>query len=809
MFSDTDEQYLINSFRDNKVVLFLGAGASYGSTTSRGDKIPLGEDLTAFLRMLVSDPDPGLRLDQIGKDVQRMYGDAGLRRKLEDKFLGTRPSAELETLFSFKWNRCYTLNYDDTIEGISRYKAAQRHRYYVGTDKVEPVEDSGDLQIVHLNGSIRDYDKGIVLTDREFRARIRKHTPWYQACASDFASKTFIFIGTKLDEPIFKAYIESIEEEGSFARSFLVTPDDINARDKLDLKDINIEHLKNTLEDFVLWLHEVKHLIEGGDSNNVRHLIEVGGQAWLEANKPHNRPDQARLRRNFYSGMYPTWQCIAAGWPAKISALNDTLKKIRDFERIDEGGVFLLKGQAGSGKTTALMHALYEISLEKKKRVFEFSGEGFEDLQTSVAALLRQQKKCVENFIVWVPDFQIYADEFEKISRFAKSKGIKIVGELRSSDWSGRFYGKHAEASMVAIISQLKDNDYEILADAIQEYATAPEFRKLSKQNQVKSLKKSRNQLLILMMEATKQRPFEEIIEHEYDSLSDNDVQAFLCIVALITKSRSRLSVSDYHSMVSLFGLRGSLAGCVARLDGIIELTSRNTVIGRHESYLNHILSSAAELSTLYDACLAILRSFTVYKEPYVLNAGKIKGNILKFLMRGDFLSVTLRGDRQLVERLYDELEYDYQNDGHYWLQRGKYYRSLGSVDNHKKALDFFDRAVQAYDNPFARHSLAQQKLIYCAKFNTPTPYLEKLLEDGVAELNHQLFIRQDADDEYPIVALATSHPDVLLAWGRREAAKSICREYHKMLQDFAKGMSRRDKQVDNAIAQCLQTVLS
>lgn len=238
-------------------------------------------------------------------------------------------------------------------------------------------------------------------------------------------------------------------------------------------------------------------------------------------------------------------------------------------------------------------------------------------------------------------------------------------------------------------------------------------------------------------------------------------------------------------------------------------MTSDGMLVGRHESYVSHILSHAASVQTIFEACLAIFRSFTMFEVPFVINAGKIKGNILKFMMRGSFLMQVFRQERALVERIYEELEYDFQNDGHFWLQRGKFYRSFSSRDSQEIALKHFERSVEAYDNPYARHSLAQQKLIYCAQFNISTPHLEALMAEGVAELLKQAVIRKDAEDEYPLVALATSHPKVLYSWGRVSDAKAACREYHKHLTELDKQMSRSDPEIQLALKYCLQVAIS
>ncbi|WP_158972329.1 P-loop NTPase [Chachezhania sediminis] len=803
MFEAAEQEYLIRAYRENNVVLFLGAGASYGSETSTGEAIPLGKNLSSFFREMIGETDESLRLDQLGKDVRRFYGEEGLRKKLEEKFMETRPSQDLIDLFSFSWNRCYTLNYDDTIEGVPRKGRVQRHRYYSGTDKVEESRGANDLQIVHLNGSILKYEKGIVLTDKEFRSGIRKRNPWYEKCASDFASKTFIFVGTELDEPIFKAYVEELEDVSTFAKSFLLTPGVIADRDNVELQDLNIVHKQSTLSDLVQWLRRNKAKFDSDSATLNEALVEVGSPIWVSGNIDKSAFASSQLKRSFYSGVYPTWQCVASDWPAPISIISSCLNEIKDFQRAASKGLCIVVGQAGSGKTTSIMSSLYALSKEGSCRVFEFKGDGLDDLDVALRGL-NPSEWSGSSCIIWVPDIQIYADEIEKISRLCKSSGCIIVGELRSSDWSGRFFRKHRFADKLIEIGRLKPADYDVLAQAIQDFAIAPEFRKLSRQAQVDQLKRSKDQLLILMLEATKQRPFEEIIENEYFSIDDAEARAFLCIVALITMTRSRLSISDYHAITSQFGLRSSLSVCLTQLEGIVQISGQGKLIGRHESYLNHVISATADLDTIFDACLAIFRSFTIYEVPFVVNAGKVKGNILKFMMRGQFLMQVLRDSRELVSRLYEELEYDYQSDGHYWLQRGKFCRSMGGIDNQETALRFLKRSVEAYDNSYSRHSLAQQKLIYCSMFKTSTPYLEALMAEGVAELKTQAITRVDAEDEYPLVALANSHPKALIAWGRGEDAKRVCREYHAQLSQMDKQMPFEDREVRDALRFCL-----
>jgi hypothetical protein len=86
------------------------------------------------------------------------------------------------------------------------------------------------VQCVHLHGSVLDPAKGYTFTLEDFAGQTAQPTnPWYQAMADDMMSRTFLFVGTRLNEPPFYHYLSLRSQRGRGtqevrAKAFVVSP---------------------------------------------------------------------------------------------------------------------------------------------------------------------------------------------------------------------------------------------------------------------------------------------------------------------------------------------------------------------------------------------------------------------------------------------------------------------------------------------------------------------------------------------------------------------------------------------------------
>jgi NAD-dependent SIR2 family protein deacetylase len=154
------------------------------------------------------------------------------------------------------WYRIYTANIDDVLENAYSPVGAQTlvpitcpHPYQ------EPDIWYEKVQCVHLHGSVLDFSKGFTFTFDEFARLTASPNPWYQAMVDDMQSKSFVYMGTRLNEPPFYHYLEmrSQRARGAIehrARAFLVAPTVPHIR-RRQLEDKGIVVVEASAEEFL------------------------------------------------------------------------------------------------------------------------------------------------------------------------------------------------------------------------------------------------------------------------------------------------------------------------------------------------------------------------------------------------------------------------------------------------------------------------------------------------------------------------------------------------------------------------------
>lgn len=132
--------------------------------------------------------------------------------------------------------------------------------------------------------------------------------------------------------------------------------------------------------------------------------------------------------------------------------------------------------------------------------------------------------------------------------------------------------------------------------------------------------------------------------------------------------------------------------------------------------------------------------------------------------------------------KFYSQFEISLQLDGHFWLQYALLLRRIG---RQTAALEMLGKSIEAFPgNSYARHALAQQKLIVASQHSSFSKETERLIDEAVGSLmerHHSMGFQRSrgAVDEYPIVALGYYHIDALMAHDMVERAKKAARTYY------------------------------
>ena len=802
-----DEVLLTSSMQLGEAVLVLGAGASYTSENTAGEHVKQGDELAKVLSERAGLEYGGESLPVVLTAVRgNILSDMEIWRVYEREFKGIKPSYELESIFKYAWRRIYTWSIDDALDNIITSRV-QRPRYFNGIkDSAVDSEDPSNIQIVKLHGDIGRFDVGVIMSEAEYAAAISggRHA-WYQKAAQDYISYTPIFIGTRLAEPILAAELARAQRgKGiSSGRAFLITPDILTPIQKASFEARGIVHICATLADFVNWLSKSfpnglspREILRNTNQFTGRNALESLSESDLSIARSlfplnmselstkasaRNVADRDKYAKQFLRGAPPTWDIASSDIPVWLSPANELHGKLQDaISRRDR--LFMVLGQSGSGKSTAVMQSLNVYGKAAPEAViYELRGE-VRSLRQAFSLLARLHDGHV---ILYIADLFVLGDSFAEDLLSIDAGRITVISTARSGEWSEHFEYYLRSVASISEFSRFSESDYRPLIEKLLSYVPSPSFKKLSDGDRLRKFASSKNQLLIALREATESQNFTDVITNEFDKLPDDDTKLLLLIVALATISRVGISVGAAREAYSRVSSNRTFEAAESALDGIVIQLANGRLFARHELYVRHIVDNVVELKWILDCLIAIAKNFIKYPVPVVKNINRVDSHLFRFVFNHDFILTECkrRSMPHDGERLYSNFEIDFQLDGHFWLQYGLYMADRGQT---AEAVTMLERSIQAYpSNAFAVHALAELQLQLARGRSSYDSVTVQLIGDSVKTLL-ELDARTGIEhDQYPIITLATLHVGALIKHGQLDAAKTAATNYYYRLHEL------------------------
>lgn len=806
--SEEDANYLLASMKLGEVVLILGAGASVSSLNRNSEPVKIGLALAELIAARAGLPYSGEKLTDVLSASAKTLSKKQLTDILVREYVGIKPSAELERLFSFIWKRVYTWNIDDSLQNISK-QSAQSRRYYNGLlDKAVEIEGVQQLHVVSLHGDITKPEHGLIMSDNEYAAWIKsdKHF-WYQRAAQDYLAFCPVFIGSSLEEPIMAAELEraSREANSNLGRGFLITPDTLSPIKLGSLEARGISHIQGTLEDFYSWLvvkmpggrsakqvvAESSHFSEDALDNLTRE--DLAAAQFLRQVVPSRLrqivgamlPTQkALMARQFLRGAPPSWKIAASNVPVNLEGGEALFKALEGAVGSGEK-LFVVAGQSGSGKTTALMMALLRYVHENDAvDLFELSN----DVRSAKRAFSLLRKVSNRKTIVYIGDLIIYGDALREDLDALSGRDVLVVSTARSGEWKDRL-ARYLPGANTFSFQRFGKRDFDPLIDRLVEYVPSPKFRKMSRPEQHRALSNSNSQLLIALREATESQNFSDIITNEFEQLPDEDTRLLMLIVGIATMARVGISKEAANEAYSFLARSRSYGAALDALEGIVAPAENRRLYARHELYVRHIIENVASFEGFSAVIKSILRTYLKYDIPIVRSVNRLDSQLFRFLLNHDFIfqHASRHGDRELGRLIYSEFELAFQLDGHFWLQYGLYLAEIGDLNG---SMEMLRRSVQAYpDNPYVINALADVQLQIARGRPVYDTVTRNLIDEAVRSLKLQDAARVESD-VYPIVTLANGHLAALITHGETKLAKTAAAQYFERLQQLDKTVS-------------------
>jgi len=625
---------LIDKVKQGKVILFLGSGALYGATLP-GKGIPLGNDLRDILcDRFLNDSFKSSDLAHVAAMAISQTCLFDVQDFIKDYFAELEPADFHKQIPKFKWRALFTTNYDLLIENCYKGVSDSLQDLCVILNNEDNFDETritnNKLPYLKLHGCVtRTHDAALPLiltTDQYNDCLIRRDRLFRQLYELAYEN-TLVFVGHSLLDHNIRNVLLKLEKEAPHGqRHYLIKPGidgierDFWGEKKITALDVSfkdfIEELCSDITDndrvLSLVRPPVSHPIQSVFSTHsapsdelVDFLTNQVEYVTSDISVSHNDP------KDFFRGVDQEWSPVV-----RDVAIRRGLQKVVFEEVIERPDVhrsvlsdfFVVKGEAGSGKTVLLRQLAWEAS------------------NASLGVILWVRKGCVADYPLIE---EIISKANERVFVFWDDAAINSI-ELN------RFMLKARRSNArLTVITAERYNEWNVRCDELDELVTDNyELRYLSEteiENLVIQLEKNDSlgpnligkshadrcqelrdvhgrQLLVALHEATMGEPFEDIVFNEYENIFSESAKKIYLTVCTLNRLRipvraglvSRIHDISFNDFTSKFHkplekvviTKGSIEQDVhysARHSEIAEIVFRRALFNVEERYHEYI----------------------------------------------------------------------------------------------------------------------------------------------------------------------------------------------------------------------------
>ncbi|MFK3619389.1 SIR2 family protein [Pasteurella multocida] len=774
--------HIKNAIENGRLILLLGAGASCNAKNKLGKNPPLGNELKTILSeesgLDISDDDSLSDVYHASKEILQ----GRIIDVLEKYYKHCQSSNDYKEIIKYPLPRIYTLNIDDSFEkAVNESDKYSMFDVYRRNDKINDFDLLYQkISLIKLNGDINVPSEGFIFSPAEYAEGSADEPEWYKELANDFHRYTFLFIGTKLDEPLFNHVIEKykLKYKGSSPKSFLLTRNLSQIKAK-NLLTRNIEYIQGDISDFTIWLkdnfpnglsaNDILRRIRPESFPNTNDLIVVN-----RANFIIEHSQSFSTIKNFYKGFKPTWHDILDGVPAD---LKETLL-LSDRVINQESKLFLILGPAGSGKTTALKQIAMYTS-DNKNNVFYMDSVA----ENLVEIVDKLERTLHEPYYIFIDRIADSIGDIEKILNNSNYSNAIFVGAENIRIWKDRGEPDLSYTDYIkADYSKISDDDVDPILDKLKRFGNWTRLEKMSLSDRRKEIiEKSKKQLLIGLLEATSGEGYREIIHREYSSIKEFNQKALLILTGLATLQRSFSSESTLSRALTNLNINESLESLIGKMEGIISY-SNTRITTRHRIYIEELIYNFISSDQITEFIKAYTLAFCVYQYPIVINLKNKKDSMVyKGLINFKFLSKIIKDESKILS-LYKYFEKYLELEGLFLLQYGL---ALRSYKKHRESLEKLRTARDAYpDSIHIEHAYAQQLLIISEEGIVDNQSALNYLEEARNILRKiETSNKHSEIDLYPIITLSRGHIKVLHSLKMYKEAREFSSSYYDELK--------------------------
>ena len=534
---------LIDAIKEQRAVLFLGAGASQNAKHPRGDKIPQGD----HLRDLICDKflGGGLKEKSLTVVASMAASEAGLsafQEYIHELFQPFEPADFHLLIPKFRWRAIATTNFDLIIERT--YENAQTPLQRLV--KIVKDGDNFDTRLnretdpvgfYKLHGCIESYNDSeipLILGNEQYANYTKNRVRLYSRFSDLGHEYPIIFAGYSISDPhIQQILFDLTDPDVARPPFYLVSPgiEDIEARYWANHRIFTVEA---TFQDFLETIDQsippiaraISVAIGGGELSIRKHYrianaTEPSSVDWyLKTNATHIHSGliaPMQDPRDFYRGYDNGWGCITQNLDVRRSftdsVLVDAVLVAEESRHLAE--LFMLKGPGGNGKSVSLKRIAWEAGITYDQLALYCTGPA----GLSIEPLSEIHRLTSKRIFLFVDRVALVRNELRDLLQEARSRSvpISIIGAERDNEWN--IYCEQLEPFVRGDFAVRYLNEQEIieLLDLLKLHNALGFLRSLDPEARVrKFIDAAERQLLVALHEATLGIPFEDIVVDEF-----------------------------------------------------------------------------------------------------------------------------------------------------------------------------------------------------------------------------------------------------------------------------------------------------
>ncbi|MZI94700.1 hypothetical protein F9817_16075 [Vibrio sp. CAIM 722] len=731
---------LINEIKRGKVILFLGAGASMGTTTKSGDKsmysaVKLKE---ALCDRFLGGKDKELSLATVAELSISESDLVTVQQFIWEIFRDFEPADFHNQLPKYKWSNIFTTNYDLLIEkAYDRYTEECQHLVPIirTTDRMDSlVKPPEDLAYIKLHGCIShidEVDPELILTIDQYVTHRHKRTTLFERLKSLGASHTILFIGHSLEDSDIRQILLEIQEITRSRPRYYALMLDFNERHERMWEGKRVTLINGTFKDFmaalddkiseiervVLSSNEQQHPIERKFISNEssltpkaiselsNSLIYVNGSMAIDSVNP----------KMFYKGYSQSWAPIAQELDVRRRISDEIISDIILADEIERDTTFFelfhLSGFAGSGKSVILRRVAWDSAIDYDKVCLYWDSNE----RIPVDVLIEIAEKVGERIFLFIDKASNHIHDLLALSyKFNHaSLAITCIASERTNEWNIECVPLQSILSDKLEVGYLSFKEIERLIELLDRHNALGELKSLSLEKRKEAFsEKAGRQILVALHEVTMGKPFEQIIRNEYDNIVPRKAQLIYRTICIMNRFNVQVRAgiinrvhdvsfeefterffSPLESVVKVTRYEAAMDNAYVARHPIIADMVFDYALGTEDERLDIYLSLLKNLDIGYSADRAAFRELIKYRH----------------------LSEVFNSEDR-IEKIYSQIGDVCGDDDYYYQQIGIFYMRKKSPD-FKKSEDYLNLAEKfAKYNPSIRHSWAELELARAKK---------------------------------------------------------------------------------------------